>query len=157
MTEPDELRGHFEAILGRDLGPVDPGEVALRENVGAFTIQDGRVARREIGTTGDSTKGCFDRRILDVGGVGRTGSDGTAVLRLRDFSCGEFQFEFPVTFVATPRVREPALVTMERRLVGDREDVEITVWSWTPEGQARPGTSFDWHCRVPYEEVFVVD
>jgi hypothetical protein len=151
MPENPELRKHFEEILGR---PVDldlDGVIVVRERVGIYALnQEGHVTSRDIGTTGDSSKACTPRWLLDVGGVARTGADGTARMLLSDFHCEKFGFEHPIIFVATPQARKPVYVTSIQTLAPPAQrDVRIVVFTWDPAGNPAPHVSFDWRCWVP--------
>ena len=150
-----DLKKHFEAILGRDLGPEVSGEVALREQVASYTKAEGSTTSREIGTTGSARKFCAAADLLDVSGRARTGEDGTTEFMLIDFFCDfsgsdTLEFQYPVNFVATPLPQTPVFLTGGALLTSDRSGVKIRVATWDPSGSPAPRTPFDWRCRVPY-------
>lgn len=154
MGKNAELKKHFEAILGRDLEADTGGRVVVRERVGTYFDHEGRATSRDIGTTGASTKGCGNTRLLDVSGVGRTGTDGKVEFLLSDFHCiNDIRIKYPINFLATPRSHAPAFLTTARTLTQDWTDVKITVSSWDPTGKPAGNRSFDWRCRIPYEQI----
>lgn len=162
MTKQHDLKKHFEAILGRELVPLEEGVVVLRERIASYTTDDGSTTSREIGTTGDSTKACGTADLLDVSGVAHTGEDGTTEFMLSEFFCDFsgrdiLSFRFPANFVATPRSLGPVFVTALATPTSDRTDVRVRVATWDASGSPAPNTSFCWRCRVPYEIVIVVD
>jgi hypothetical protein len=100
---------------------------------------------------------CVDSQLLDTAGRSQTGPDGKIVFRLSSFLCGRDSigaFEEPVNLVATPQGTSPAYITMVHELIpvdpaGDWfSDVQITAFSWGPNGAAAPSVSFYWRCRV---------
>ncbi len=154
MSQQEDLKKHFEAILGRELDEIgEPDDVALRERVASYTTDtdDSWTTSRDIGTTGNSTKACGRASLLDVSGIARTGSDGTTEFLLSEFFCRAPSFGYPINFVATPRSQTPVFLTAWRSLTGDRTDVRVRVATWDPSGSPAPNTSFDWRCRVPFE------
>ena len=99
-------------------------------------------------------KQCNSTNLLDVSGWWVTGSDGTVTLLLSEFICLSETLVEPVNVVATPTSADrPSFLTVQHALVNDSNDVEMTFWTWNPDGTAAPETSFDWRCRVPYWEI----
>ena len=141
-----DLKKHFESILGYKLQ--FPDEVALRERISSYTEQEGKATSRDIGTTGKSTKGCSDRRILEVSGIARTGADGTVELMLSNFTCGSRGYEWPAVVVATARAASPIILTAQASLTSNRTDVKIKVATWDASGSPI-STTFNWMCQVP--------
>ena len=156
MTKQRDLKGHFEAILGRELIGPEEGEFALRERIASYTTDIGSTTSREIGTTGDSTKGCDTADLLDVSAVSSTCVDGTIEFMLSEFFCDfsggnhYLSFQYPVNFVATSRTMTPVFVTAQAAPTNDRKDVRISVATWDASGASAPNASFCWRCRVPY-------
>jgi hypothetical protein len=91
---------------------------------------------------------CSRVNLLDVAGWGFTGPDGKATLRLNEFICVRHALVDPVNLVATAKGDQPRAVTTDHSI--DAGDVEMTFWTWNPDGTAAPDTSFDWRCRVVY-------
>jgi hypothetical protein len=98
-----------------------------------------------------------DSQLLDTAGRSQTGANGKIVFRLSGFVVGRDSigaFEEPVNVVATPQASSPAYMTVVHELIpvgptGDWfSDVEITVFSWTPDGTAAPNVPFYWRCRA---------
>ncbi len=155
MTEDDSVRRHFEAILGRDVA-IDPTgqEVVLRDVIASYSWTEGQVTSRHIGTTGQSTKACRSVRLLDVSGMSYTGSHGTVQFELNDYFCGDSDSSglHPMNFVATPRSRQPVLLTAMRSLTAG-QGVQIEVMTWDATGNPAPNIPFDWRCRMPRETI----
>ena len=84
MAKKADLQERTEAILGKELiADLLDDVVAVRSDVGLYDVEvDGEVrgysTSRRIGTTGASTKACTSVKLLDVSGVARTGSNGSA-------------------------------------------------------------------------------
>ena len=77
-------------------------------------------------------------------------------LLLSEFICLSETLVEPVNIVATPSSADrPSFVTVQHELVNDSNDVEMTFWTWNPDGTAAPETSFDWRCRVPYWQIIL--
>ena len=104
---------------------------------------------------------CADTAIVDTSGVTETGSDGKATFRLRNFLCDRIggpgvgvQFAEPINLLATAQGPNPNYLTMTHELVRDDpnlsyfSDVEITAYSWNPDGTAASGVHFYWRCRA---------
>jgi hypothetical protein len=101
-------------------------------------------------------KQCNAINLLDVSGWWVTGSDGKVTLHLSDFICLSETLVEPVNVVAAPTSGErPAFLTVQHALVNDSNDIEMTFWTWNPDGTAAPETSFDWRCRVPYWQLIL--
>lgn len=99
-------------------------------------------------------KQCNAINQLDVSGWWVTGDDGKAGLLLSQFICLSESLVDPVTLVATPTSADrPTYVTAQHALVDNGNDVEMTFWTWNPDGTPAPETSFDWRCRVPYWDI----
>jgi hypothetical protein len=160
---PRDLKKHFEAIVGREIALEEAGYVTLRDFVASYTKHKGSYTSREIGTSGNSTKGCGIADLLDVSGLARTGQDGAAEFLLSDFVCqvcrrnDALRFEFPVNLVATPRSRSAVFLTTLASPTADRSDVKIRATSWNADGSPASNTAFDWRCRVPYHCSAVID
>ena len=63
-------------------------------------------------------------------------------------------FAEPVNVVVTPNATTPCYATMTHVLVpnpnvpGAFNDLQITVFTFKPNGTAAPNVSFDWRCRL---------
>jgi hypothetical protein len=159
MSKERDLQSHFTAMLGRDIARDGLDEVTLREAVASYSVSDGLITSREIGTTGASTRGCGRTSLVDISGVARSGQDGKVEFLLSDFFCPphpgyEPVFQSPVNLIATPRSDTPAFLTVLRFMTSDRRDVKITVFTWGANGSPLSNVSFDWRCRVPYDNGF---
>jgi hypothetical protein len=102
-------------------------------------------------------KACSKTRLFDVAGNAFTGADGKRVFLLSDFLCEtENTYLEPVNLIATPRSENPCYTTTTWKLVPDVAhgnpnlfiDVEITVFTWNPDGSPAPNVSVDWRCWV---------
>ncbi|MGQ3684250.1 MAG: hypothetical protein ACUBOA_04440 [Candidatus Loosdrechtia sp.] len=143
-----DLKEHFEAILGRELVGGFGDEVALRETVGLYSIEQGNATSREIGVTGSSTKRCGQSSLLTVGGLSFVGVQGKAESRLSDFHCERLRFLHPVIVAATPRTPSPVFVTAVPTIIDNGGDVQIVLHTWAPDGSPAPNVLVTWLCRV---------
>lgn len=143
-----DLKKHFEAILGRELVGGFGDEVALRETLGLYSIEEGNATSREIGVTGSSTKRCGKSSLLSIGGLSLVGVQGKAELRLGDFHCERLGFLHPVIVVATSRTTSPVFVTAVPTIIDNGRDVQIVLHTWAPDGSPAPNVLVTWLCRV---------
>ena len=107
-------------------------------------------------------KSCSQMRLLDVAGNSSTADDGKRVFLLSDFLCStNNSFAAPVNLVATPRSTSPCYTTTTLNLVPDPSqpnfftDVQITVFTWSPNGSPAPNVSVDWRCRLVSFEIIL--
>jgi len=97
---------------------------------------------------------CERQRLLDLMGFGRTGTDGSVVLHLREFVCWEewkIGPEDQVWVVATPRSSEPVFLThvvqippLPHPSPPDEVDMQIRVFTWDPAGHPKAKVFFTW-------------
>jgi hypothetical protein len=116
----------------------------MPDQSGAYTIDKGI-----------STVGCEKSDLLDIGGVARTGEDGTVEFNLKDVWCPGRRastFGEHANLIATPRSQVPVLLTAHASPEG-LDGVKIKVMSWKPDGSPAPRVEFDWRCRVPRKAV----
>lgn len=164
MQEFDRLRRHAESALDQVREEITdfPDEIAASWSTASYHAPDGNT------TTFHSFLGhrCPSSRLLDVGGWGRTGEDGRAVISLNEFHCldrpvraggNTLGYRNPVNVVATPRSSTPVHLAVKTAIgPGDDDrpqDVSITVSSWDVDGEPTGGVSFNWRCLVPIDEV----
>ena len=81
---------------------------------------------------------------------------------LSGFICEDLnEFSEPVYLLATPHMATPCYMTITHEIVPTNppnppfNDVQITAYSWGPNGIAAPNISFDWRCRVPSAEIIL--
>jgi hypothetical protein len=141
MTE----EGHME--IGSTMSPEQPAISSL-----PVYEDHSQVTSRRIISSGNL--GTAPLTFLDASGRASTGPDGKRVFRLSDFVCDINSFSEPVFLIATPKTSRPCHVTLTHELIGNPgepglfSDVEITAFTWTPDGTADPNIAFDWRCRV---------
>jgi hypothetical protein len=93
-------------------------------------------------------------RLLDATGRTSTGADGKRVFLLSDFICSDTNsFAEPIFLQATPKTATPCYVTLMHELVKNPNspifnDLQITAFTWKPDGEPAPNIPFDWRCRV---------
>jgi hypothetical protein len=73
---------------------------------------------------------------------------------LSQFICDANYYSAPVDLVATPRSEKPCYTTTTLTLIGPADpgtfhDVQITLFTWMPNGSPAPNVSVDWRCRLP--------
>lgn len=164
MSNETDLRKHFEAIVGYELEGDLENDVALRDTVSVYyRTKTGYRTSREIGTTGTSTKGCGETGVLTIGGLVRTGADGTATRLLSDFHCESDEARRrelvdivrPFVFVVTPRSHAPVFATCRSSLVQTNGfgDIRFEIATFNAGGDPAAGIAVAWHCLAAYEEV----
>lgn len=168
MGNGDDLTQYFEAIVGRELADDLVNDIVTRDLIGIdYRTDAGHRTSREIGTTGDSTKGCSDTGVLTVGGVVVTGEDGVVERLLSEFHCESDRSRRqavvnvlrPFVLVGTPRSSAPVFVTTRTSRVETNGlgDVRMRFATWNAGGDPVPGVSVAWHCLAAYDVRFVVD
>jgi hypothetical protein len=124
--------------------------------VASHDYQNGEVTFQHIFLPG---KSCSNMRLLDVAGNSSTADDGKHAFLLSVCICTQNLFAAPVNLVATPRSEKPCYTTTMLNLVpsptwpGFFSDVQITVFTWSPNGSPAPNVSVDWRCRLPWPEI----
>jgi hypothetical protein len=156
-----ELKKHLEGIAGNKIDLSAEQLVAAVFPIAASTY----LAKHDIDNDAWITKRrlifpqpvCTDSELLDTSGLSETGTDGKLVFRLRTFLCDRDSlgaFEEPVNLVATPQGPKPHYVTMLHHLIKTVPaspyftDVEISAFTWNPDGSPAPNVWFFWRCRV---------
>jgi hypothetical protein len=148
-----ELKKQIEKITGTqiDAGPEQLAIFSFPAG-SAFYEESSQVLWRRIIFPG---KFCVSPvTLLDASGRSSTGTDGKIVFLLSSFICSDLNsFSEPVYLLATPHVAQACYMTVTHAIVPDSNhpgynDVQITAYSWGPNGTAAPNISFDWRCRV---------
>lgn len=158
-----DLRKHFEAILGYEIGEIEDRVFALRSRTAIWSkeLDSAHLTSREFGTTGDSTKACFKLPVLSISGLTLTGSDGKAEFLLSEYYClpavgaGEPPESptSPIIFVATAQSRDPVFVTTlvsEVSAPGVTTDVRVEIFTWKPNGSPAGSKLVKWFCQFPF-------
>lgn len=154
----EELEKQLEHITGKHID-AGPEQLALFSYPAgsAFYEQSSQVLWRRIIFPG---KFCVSPvTLLDASGRSFTGTDGKSVFLLSNFICSDINsFSEPVFLLATPHVANACYMTVTHAIVADSNhpgfnDVQITAYSWGPNGIAAPNISFDWRCRVVSNQV----
>lgn len=148
-----ELKTQLEKISGKEIDASAEQLKLFSFPVGsAFYEENSQVASRRIIFPG---KFCTSPvTLLDASGHSSTGGDGKRVFRLRDFICSDLNsFSEPVFLLATPKTTSACYITLTHHLIQNPDnstfnDVEITAFTWKPNGEAAPNIAFDWRCRV---------
>jgi hypothetical protein len=151
-AELGKLQKQLEKIAGKDL---DLGVEKLRNFIypaASHDIQDGEVTNLGIFWP---IKNCSNWQLLDVAANSSTADNGKRTFLLTDFVCDQNLFAPPVNLVATPRSEKPCYTTTNINPVpsptpGYYSDVQITVFTWSPDGSPAPNVSVDWRCRLPW-------
>lgn len=158
-----DLRSHFEAILGHEIGEIEDSVFELRERRAVWSeeFDNGHVTSREINTTGDSTKACASFAILSVGGLTTTDGEGKAEFLLSEYWCPPqlpvaILFTFPIIFVATAQSTAPVFVTTRTSEIFVNEavaDIRVKIFTWEPGGAPAKDKLVKWFCRLPFTRV----
>jgi hypothetical protein len=153
-----KLQKQVEQITGKDL---DLSVEKLRNFIypaASHDSQDGEVTYLGIFLP---IKSCSNWTLLDVAGNSSTADDGKRTFLLTDFVCTQNLFAAPVNLVATPRSEKPCYTTTTFNPVpsptwpGFYSDVQITVFTWSPNGSPAPNVSVDWRCRLPWPQIIL--
>ena len=149
---PRQLEKQLSALAGKDIGAGDAHLLHLIFPIASSTVDAGQVTFERIFLPG---KSCSAMDLLDVAGNTSTGADGKRVFLLSDFLCSTINnFAAPVNLVATPRSASPCYATSTLTLVQNPtlpfafSDLQITIFTWAPNGSPAPGVSVDWRCRL---------
>lgn len=159
MTEKQNIKKHFEAILGLAIEPEEEvqGDMALREYIGIGTsLEYGFSTSKDISIVGDHSKHCSWVYVLDVSGRASTDPDGNIEFLLSEFHCLSFDLsradlQNPVHIIATPLLGSDPVLLSTYGIVTSDNDVKIKVRAWNLSGEPVK-KSFYWRCRVPYTE-----
>jgi hypothetical protein len=139
-------------LAGKEIRASEEHLIHLIFPIASTTVEPGQVTFERIFFPG---KSCSPRDLLDVAGTSSTGADGKRVFLLSEFLCSTINnFAAPVNLVATPRSANPGYATATSTLVpnpalpGAFSDVQITIFTWAPNGAPGPNVAVDWRCRV---------
>jgi hypothetical protein len=138
-----DLKKQLEAISGQKTDASPEQLFPLFFRVSLSTAEDGTVMSRSILFP---SKSCVQASglpasLLDVSSRSSTGDDGKRVFLLSDFICSTINsFAEPVSVVVA-LVANPSAP-------GSFSDLQITVFTWKPDGTAAPNVGFDWRCRL---------
>ncbi len=148
-----EIKKELEKVAGKQID-AGPEQLAIFSYPAgsAFYEENSQVLWRRIIFPG---KFCVSPvTLLDASGRSFTGADGKSVFLLSSFICSDLNsFSEPVFLLATPHVTNACYMTLTHAIVPDPNhpgynDVQISAYSWGPNGMAAPNISFDWRCRV---------
>jgi hypothetical protein len=148
-----ELKAQLEKATGKEIDANAEQLAFFSFPVGsAFYEENSQVTSRRIIFPG---KFCTSPvKLLDASGRTSTGADGKRVFLLSDFICSDINsFSEPVFLLATPKTASACYVTLTHELIKNPNnptfnDVQITAFTWKPNGEANPNIAFDWRCRV---------
>jgi hypothetical protein len=152
-----ELKKQLEGISGQKIDASPEQLFPLFFRVSLASSEDGTILSRGLIFPGTSCSqaSALPANLLDVSSRSTTGADGKAVFLLSNFICSTVNsFAEPVNVVVTPNAATPCYATMTHVLVpkpnapGVFNDLQITVFTWTPNGTVAPNISFDWRCRL---------
>ena len=149
---PRRLGKQLSELAGKDIRAGEEHLIHLTFPIASSTRESGQVTFDRIFFPG---RFCSPMDLLDVAGNTSTGVDGKRVFRLSDFLCSTNNaFAAPVNLVVTPRSASPCYATSTLTLVPNPtlptafSDVEITIFTWAPNGSPAPSVSVDWRCRL---------
>jgi hypothetical protein len=152
-----ELKKQLEGISGQKIDASPEQLISLFFRVSLLSSEDGVIMSRSFIFPGKSCSqaSALPANLFDVSSRSSTGADGKAVFLLSDFICSTINsFAEPVNVVVTPNATTPCYATMTHVLVpnpnvpGAFNDLQITVFTFKPNGTAAPNVSFDWRCRL---------
>jgi hypothetical protein len=149
---PGRIAKQLSDLAGKEVRASEEHLIHLIFPIASSSVEPGQVTFERIFFPG---KTCSPRDLLDVAGTSSTGADGKRVFLLSDVLCSTINnFAAPVNLVATPRSAIPCYATTTSTLVpnpalpGAFSDVQITIFTWAPDGSPSPAVAVDWRCRV---------
>jgi hypothetical protein len=151
-----ELRQHLENISGQEIDASEEQLLQLFFRVSLSSSEDGTIMSRRIIAPGKSCTeaSTLPASFLDVSSSASTDASGRRTFLLTDFICSTVNsFAGPVSLVVTPNTRTACYATMTHTMVPDPNapgfnDLQVTVSTWSADGQPAPNISFDWRCRL---------
>ena len=147
-------REHIEGILGEPVGDEALALIQLFQDVAISTETPSRTTQRSLIVARPNR--CTDSRVIDVSGFAQTQANGQVVFKLSSFICPAQEiFSLPINVLATPISQKPVFATVMHKLINNGTDVEITVFSWDPNGAPAPGVAFNWRCRVEHPHIIL--
>ncbi len=117
----------------------------LDEGLGGVTSRDIRIS------AGDVSKACSRSSILDVAGVAVTGTNSSVMFLLSDYVCDLGITRTPAWTLATPLGDDPVFATTRTQPSvnpAGRRDLQITVYTWNPDGTPKPRQVVAWRILV---------
>src|SRR5262245_61832417 len=157
LKKVEELKKQLEGISGQKIDASPEQLIPLFFRVSLLTSEDGVIMSRSVIFPGKSCSqaSALPANLFDVSSRSSTGSDGKVVFLLSDFICSTINsFAEPVNVIVTPNATTPCYATIAHVLVQYPSvpcafsDLQITVFTWKPNGTAAPNVSFDWRCRL---------
>jgi hypothetical protein len=159
-TDLQNVKKQIEAAAGHEIDLPPEQIISLRWPVGAHDYTDGTVLWRSIIILGQS---CVSSTLLDASASSATGSSGSINFLLSSAICLPLvrSLAAPINLQATVRTTTPSFLTMTYALVVDPSnpnnynDLQITVYTWDPNGNPAPNVPFDWRCRLVSNQVIL--
>jgi len=157
LKKLEELKKQLEGISGQKIDASPEQLIPFFFRVSLLSSEDGVIMSRSIIFPGKSCSqaSALPANLFDVSSRSSTGANGKAVFLLSDFICSTINsFAEPVNVVVTQNATTPCYATMTHVLVpnpnvpGAFNDLQITVFTFKPNGTAAPNVSFDWRCRL---------
>ena len=164
LKKLEELKKQLEGISGQKIDASPEQLIPFFFRVSLLSSEDGVIMSRSIIFPGKSCSraSALPANLFDVSSRSSTGANGKAVFLLSDFICSTINsFAEPVNVVVTPNTTTPCYATMTHVLVpnpnvpGAFNDLQITVFTFKPNGTAAPNVSFDWRCRLLAIQIIV--
>ena len=145
---------HIEGILGEPVGDEALALIQLFQDVAISTETPSRTTQRSLIVARPNR--CTDSRVFDVSGFAQTQASGQVVFKLSTFLCPAQEiYSLPINVLVTPISQKPVFATVMHKLINSDTDVEITVFSWDPNGAPAPGVTFNWRCRVEHPHIIL--
>ncbi len=152
-----KLRKQLASASDQQIDASDDQLLQLLFRVSLSSYEDGTVMSRSIFFPSKSCTqaSALPASLLDVSSNSSTDNSGQRTFLLTDFICSTVNsFATPVSLVVTPNAATPCYATMTHTLVpnpaapGSFSDLQIVVYTWSPNGQPAPNIGFDWRCRL---------
>jgi len=149
-----DMKSQLEAIVGEKLTDEAAALIRLVQTVASTTVSNGSTTERSLIIARPNR--CHDCRLLDVGGVASTDSNGKRILLLKSFMCPVDElFTHPIIVVATPLSDSPRYITVLHSLLNNGADVEMRFATWDATGAPAPNVAFNFRCRVELTQIIL--
>ena len=154
LKKVEELKKQLEGISGQKIDASPEQLIPLFFRVSLLTSEDGVIMSRSIIFPGKSCSqaSALPANLFDVSSRSSTGANGKAVFLLSDFICSTINsFAEPVNVVVMSNATTPCyahVLVPNPNVPGAFNDLQITVFTFKPNGTAAPNVSFDWRCRL---------
>ena len=158
-----EIKKQVETIVGHEIDPGVESLIKFYYPAGSYTgfgqvlPQSVHACWRRIYPFPAKVCSVPEGGLFEATGASSTLADGRRMFQASDVVCSQgasFGFGEPINVVATPLSESPIFLTMTYSLIQQGPDpsfvpdVQMTAFTWNPDGSPAPNVMFDWRCRA---------